>query len=168
MSFSEAVSEMLQFLDDAVGDLPAPVGNVNNMPKDVVVLRSVERQNNGIGKITEEDPVNNRIIEQGQFSAVVDAQLWSSKNKNIVQRSRILITDVFNMSQANTDHGVFKKLNLAQTSGPKLYEKGKLWKITITINLTFEYRFEEVPGTGIINQVPVSLEGEMDEEFVVS
>lgn len=168
MSFSVAVSEMLQHMDEAVSNLPAPVGNANKIPKDVVVLRSVERLNNGIGRITEEAPDNNRIIEQGQFAAIVDAQLWSSKNKNAVQRSRILITDIFNMSQATTAHGTFKKLNLTQTDGPNIYEKGKLWQISVTLNLTFEYRFEEVPGTGIINQVPVRLEGEMDEEFVVS
>ena len=40
MSISDAVSQMLDYLDAIVGLLPEPSGNVNKLPDDVVVLRN--------------------------------------------------------------------------------------------------------------------------------
>jgi len=168
MSFSDAVSEMLSHLDSAVGSLPSPIGNANKLPADVVVVRSLEMQNSGIGLISEEDPISNKIIEQGQFASKIDVLLWSKENQNVVDRSRVLLNAIFDLSESETANGIFKKATLDKSQGPDYFDDGKLWRLSIGINLTFEYRFEEVPGTGIISEIPVSMEGELEEEFIVS
>ena len=83
MSFSDAVSEMLLYLDGVVESLPTPIGNASKLPADVVVVRSLEKLNSGIGIVSEEDPVSNKIIEQGQFAANIDVLLWSKEIQNV-------------------------------------------------------------------------------------
>ena len=168
MSFSDAVSEMLTHLDGVITTLPLPVGNANQLPDDVVVLRSIEKKKSGIGTISEENSVSNKVIEQGLFSANVDTVLWSKESQNVVERSRAFMTSIFNMNSTATTNGLFKSLDLGNSQGPDYYDDGKLWRISIGVNLTFEYRFEEVPGTGIISEIPVSMEGELEEDFIVS
>ena len=168
MSFSDAVSEMLGHLDNVVSLLPSPAGDPNKLPDDVVVLRIIEKEKNGIGVVTQEDPVANKIIVQGQFFAGIDAYLWSIETQNVVDRSRAFMTEVFNMGGATTLNGIFRHLALNGSRGPDYFDNGKLWRMAIGVNVTFAYRFEEIPGTGVIHQVPVSLEGELKEAFIVS
>ncbi len=166
MSFSAAVSEMWDHLDNLVGSLPLPSGNPNRLPDDVVVLRGIKKEKNGIG-VHQEDPIANKIIIQGQFLASIDTHLWSDESQNVVDRSRAFMTEVFNMGGTATLNGIFRKLDLTGSKGPDYFDDGKLWRMSVGINVTFEYQFEEVPGTGIINQIPVRLEGELEEDFVV-
>lgn len=168
MSFSIAVNEMLSHLDSLLTVVSIPDGNVNKLPDDVVVLRSVTKLKTGIGKISEEDPIANKVIEQGQFNAVVDSILWANSSANVVDRSRELLTQFLTMGNATTTHGLFKNLSITNTLGPDYFEHAKWWRVSVGINLTFEYRFEETPGTGIIQEIPVSLEGELEEEFTVT
>lgn len=167
MSFSGAVTEMWDHLDNLVGSLPLPSGNPNRLPDDVVVLRVVKKEKNGIGVVTQEDPMANKIIVQGQFLAGIDTLLWSEESQNVVDRSRAFMTEVFNMGGTATPNGIFRQLDLTGSLGPDYFDDGKLWRMSIGVNVEFEYRFEEVPGTGIIHQIPVSLEGELEEAFVI-
>ena len=168
MSFSIAVDEMLSHLESLLAVVSTPTGNVNKLPDDVVVLRSVAKLKTGIGKVSEEDPIANKVIEQGQFNAIVDSVLWANKNANVVERSRELMTQLFAINNTTTTHGLFKNLSITNTLGPEYLENARWWQISVGVNLTFEYRFEEAPGTGIIQEIPVSLEGELEEEFTVS
>ena len=167
MSFSGAVSQMWDHLDNLVGSLPLPSGNPNRLPDDVVVLRAIKREKNGIGVVTQEDPTANKIIVQGQFLASMDTHLWSGESQDVVDRSRTFLTEIFNMGGTTTLNGIFKQLDLTGSQGPDYFDDGKLWRMIIGVGVTFEYRFEEVPGTGIIDQIPVRLEGELEEVFVV-
>jgi hypothetical protein len=97
----------------------------------------------------------------------MDAHLWSSESQDVVDRSRALMTEVFNMGGTTTLNGVFKQLDLTGSQGPDLFDDGTLWRMSIGIGVTFEYRFEDLPGTGRIDQIPVHLEGELEEVFVV-
>jgi len=168
VSFPIAVNEMLSHLDSLLTVVSIPTGNVNKLPDDVVVLRSATKLKTGIGKISEEDPVANKIIEQGQFNATVDSVLWANESANVVDRSRELISQFLSMNNITTTHGLFKNLSITNATGPDYLEHAKWWRVSVGINLTFEYRFEEVPGTGVIQEIPVSLEGELEEEFTVS
>ena len=168
MSLSFAVDEMLLHLDSILGSVSSPTGNINRLPDDVVVLRSLEKQRSGIGRISEEDSIAYSLIEQGQFHAVVDSILWSNDNQNVVNRARELYAHLLTINNTATPHGLFKRLLIKDTNGPEYYEHAKWWKISIATHLTYEYRFEEVPGTGIIQEISVDFEGELDEEFTVS
>ncbi len=167
MSFSQAVSEMLGHLDEVVGSLPLPSGNSSQMPDDVVVLRVLKKYKNGVGVITKEDPAENKTIVQGQFLAGIDTYLWSGNSKNVVDRSRAFLTQIFTLGGATTLNGIFRQLDLTGSMGPDYVSDGKIWRISVGVNVIFEYRFEEIPGVGIIHQIPVRLEGELEEEFVV-
>ena len=167
MSLSDAVFQMLEHLDEVLGLLPEPMGNTNKIPHDVVVLRSLKKNKDGIGRLGEEDPQNNTITLQGQFSAKIDVHLWSKEIQDTVDRSRIFMTEIFNMDGATTLNGIFRHLDLTGSLGPDYFNDGKLWRMSMGIELVFEYRFEEMSGTGVIQQIPVSLEGDLKEEFIV-
>lgn len=167
MSLSDAVIQMLNYLDTLVGALAAPLGNAGQLPVDVVILRDLKRTQNGIGKVGQEIPQENKIIEEGQFLAGIEAHLWSSAVQDVVGRSRSLIVQLLAMGDAETANGIFRQVDLSGSHGPEYLDDGKLWRMSIGIKVTFEYRFEEIPGTGIINQIPVVIKGDINEAFIV-
>jgi len=167
MSLSDAVIQMLNYLDALVGDLPAPLGNTGKLPGDLVLLRDLKKNQNGIGKVAQESPRDNKLMEEGQFLAGIDIQLWSSAAQDVAVRSRYLVVQLLAMGRQKTANGIFRQVDLSGASGPEYLDDGKLWRISIGITLTFEYRFEEIPGTGIIDQIPVGIKGDVTDDFIV-
>jgi len=168
MSFSDAIQQMLNHIDSVISALPDPAGNASNLPDDVVVLRCIRENKNGIGRVAQEDAQTPSEIVQGLFFAGIDIHLWSLKNLDLVTRSRSLIFKILNLRGQATLNGIFKHAALKHSSGPEYFRNGKLWQMALEVDLSFEFRFETVPGTGRIEQIPVNLEGELNERFIVN
>jgi len=166
MSFSDAISELLVHFDSVISSIPDAEGD--KLPADVVVLLAAEKVQSGIGLVSREDAVNNEIIDQGLLDATLELVIWSDDNQDLVTRSRVLLIGILTQLNLATANGVIKKIKLVGQRGLEYYGKKKWWKLTIVIAVSFEYQYVESSGTGIIQEIPVTLENHTGEEFVVS
>lgn len=166
MSFSDAISELIVHFDNVITSIPDADGE--KLPADVVVLLAVEKIQSGIGLVAREDVVNNKIIDQGLLDATLELVVWSDDNQDLVTRSRVLLTNILSQLNLTTSNGIIKKIKLVGRRGLEYYEEQKWWKLSIIIAVSFEYQYVEDSGTGIIQEIPVTLENHAGEEFVVS
>ena len=168
MSLVSAITEMMSYLDSVVSSLPEPSGGGSRLPDDFVVLRTVDRKVSGIGRISRESAIENIEEHSGALTANIDVQLWDTNGTNVIARSRELIINFLNLQNQKTAHGVFVKAQISKSQGPDFLSNINGWRLSVGLSVDFEYRFVEAPGVGVIQQIPVDMEGEHKEDFIVS
>lgn len=168
MSLAAAVTEMMEHLDAIVHELPEPLGGRDGLPNDFVVLGSVVGRGSGIGKISRESGSENVEEHSGVVLAEIDVQLWGHEGTDLVGRGRELMIQLLHLRNQKSPHGVFVKARIASSRGPDFVVDVHAWRLTTDLSVEFEYRFVEAPGVGVIEQVTVEMEGELEEDFVVT
>ena len=168
MSLAAAVTEMMGHLDTMVDALPEPMGGRGRLPDDFVVLGSVARKVAGIGRISRESGVENVEEHSGALLANIEVHLWGHEGTDVVARGRQLMIEFLRLQNQKSPHGIFVKAQIASSRGPDYTADVRGWRLTAGLSLEFEYRFVEVPGVGVIEQVQVEMEGELEGDFVVT
>lgn len=168
MSMAAAVTEMIGHLDTMVDSLPEPMGGRGLLPRDFVVLTSVAGKVSGIGRISRESGIESIEEHSGALLANIDLQLWGHEGTDVVTRGRELMIQLLQLQNQKSPHGIFVKAQIASSRGPDYLADIRGWRMTAGLSVEFEYRFVEVPGVGMIEQVQVEMDGELKEDFTVT
>jgi hypothetical protein len=168
MSLTLAITEMMGHLDTLVNSLPEPSGGRRRLPEDFVVLRSVAKKVSGIGRVSQESAVENIVEHSGALTANIDVQLWGPDGTDVIARSRELITNLLNLQNQKTAHGVFVKTQISTAQGPDYSAHVRGWRLSVGLSVDFEYSFVEAPGVGVIQQISVDMEDDIEEDFIIT